>query len=186
MIKVSLEHLLTGFVNSFNSLLLPIDKDGYPNPSQETIAIINYFRYVGVSLGFESWTEAEEEKYDLDWYDVGNRIILHLESANRPEKMEETIDKLVKSKSKHAIGITWTKKRFNDFVKEKYLKKLSLATRENQREILLIVRHKLNKQSCEVRSYIARKGKHSHLKEYDWIMKRPRNETQTSVWKINK
>lgn len=57
MLQIGALQLLQGFVHSFNALLLP--SEDYGNASQDTHAIIDYFRRLGWAIGYYPWCEAE-------------------------------------------------------------------------------------------------------------------------------
>lgn len=131
---IDLELLYSGFVNSYNSLLLP----GGPeeNISQDTHAIIEWFRRTGISMGFYPYCEAK--KRDLEWYTKDDEPILHLESENFYKRVEKTINKLIESDASCRVGLMWTNKAFKDL--EAVVKEATKASKGKKWKMLLIIR----------------------------------------------
>ncbi len=105
---IDLRLLYEGFVRSYASLLLPAEEaNNYP---QETHAVIDYFRRVGIALGYWPWCEWQDDvdrPHDLVWLTSKNEPILHLESENQAAKLEDTLDKLAASAFPRRIGYVW-------------------------------------------------------------------------------
>lgn len=197
-LEINTTQLLQGFVHSFNSLQLPTTTkdEEYCNSSQETHAIIDYFRRLGIALGY--YPRCEYNKNDLEWYDESDRIIFHFETENSYYRFSRTIDKFINSHAKICIGIVWTKKPFKAL--EKILvKKLSDMTRGRDSQILIIVRSGVDSfiEKCnglspprppisewKVRSWLAEGGECRHLEEYDWLITWPEKDGffQTARW----
>ena len=108
----SLYQLYRGYILSFNSFSIPIEKNNRNWPLF-THKIISYWSNVGLSLGFYPWSE--ESNRDLAWYSNGDKCILHLETENNPTRIKHTIKKLAESDEKYKIGIVFvTDKSFTE------------------------------------------------------------------------
>jgi hypothetical protein len=147
--KINLEKLYIGFVNSFNSLLLPYQVKKYYNRPQETVAVIDYFRRLGISLGYYPWLEHKYE--DLAWFDEDNKEILHLESENTYAKATITINRVIKSISEYGIALIWSDQKLEDFEKE--IKNIKTKI---EKDILVIVRfgNEYQENKCLVKAWL--------------------------------
>lgn len=99
---MNLHQLYRGYILSFNSLSIPIEKN-IRNRPLFTHKIISYWSNVGLSLGFYPWSE--ESNRDLGWYSNGDKCILHLETENQHTRIKHTINKLVESDEEYKIAI---------------------------------------------------------------------------------
>ena len=125
--KLNLYQLYRGYILSFHSLSIPVEKDRR-NWDLFTHKIISYWSNVGLSLGFYPW--CEEERRDLGWYSNRDEdeCILHLETENSPSRIKHTISKLKKSKEKYKVGIIFiTDKDFTTDNLKKELKQINIG-----------------------------------------------------------
>ncbi len=160
---INLELLYSGFVNSYNSLLLPAGNE--ENTSQDTHAIIEWFRRTGISMGFYPYCEAK--KRDLEWYTEDDKAVLHLESENFYMRVEKTINKLIESDANYRVGLMWTNRAFKDL--KTIVQKAKKASKGKKWKMLLIIRssqedrdnedQKDNTWRCPVRSWLISSGK---------------------------
>ncbi len=130
---INLKQLYIGFVNSYNSLILPAS-DG--NHAQDTHAIIEWFRRTGLSLGF--YPHCEAKRRDLEWYDDGDNVMLHFECENYYSRIDHTINKLIKSDASYRIGLIWTNDIFKDI--EVVVQKAANKSKSKEWEMLIVIR----------------------------------------------
>ena len=202
--NIGAKQLLTGFVNSFNSLLLPVEGEDF-DQSQETRAILDYFRRLGLALGYYPW--CENRKCDLEWerdpdWDHSSKkdVVLHLESENNPDRVSHTLHKLMnQSQADLRIGLVWA---INHVPSDPELQQMRSCSDQQGCELLLIVRsHSAEPKPVSqlptmkrsgkpvkvwghlVRSWYAAGGNIEQLADYDWYILSPEEwGLQTACW----
>jgi len=104
--EVNLENIYCGFINSYNQFLFPAGDDD--NYAQETHALIEYFRRLGLNNGYYPYCEYMQR--DLEWYSEkdNDKSILHLEAENVYSRFDYTMEKIIDSGSPYAVAILWT------------------------------------------------------------------------------
>ena len=166
---INLEKLYFGFINSYNSLLLPAGN--HENFAQDTHAIIEWFRRTGISMGFYPYCEAN--KRDLEWYTEDDKVAFHLESENFYSRVQHTIKKFVKSNAMYRAALVWTNVPFKDG--DTIVQKAKEASRGKEWEMLIIIRftqekivsknihQEWNALRYPVRSWLISKGRAKEL-----------------------
>ncbi|MFH1463968.1 MAG: hypothetical protein ABIO70_06265 [Pseudomonadota bacterium] len=133
------ERLYTGFVNSYNGLLLAVGSwaEGVGDRAGETHAFINWFWKTGLAYGY--YPKAERLQRDLEWFDEDNdRPVLHLESENDRHRFIVTIDKLLGSDAKLRVALVWTD--LGEAEVEAQIERVVQASEHQDWTMLLIIR----------------------------------------------
>ena len=109
-LKVSLQDLYRGFVNSFAAQGIPGGRGEVNQSSLETAAVLTYFARLGTMLGYV--VVSERERRDLEWLAQGTcadgKPVLHLESENAYGDVIRTLEEdLGDSDASLRVGYFW-------------------------------------------------------------------------------
>jgi len=192
MLVIGATRLLVGFVNSFNSLLLPAEK--WADPTQERHAIVDYFRRLGLALGYAPWCVVHP--YALEWYsEPAGQVVLRLAIANHATSIDDTLRQLGEQSPAHLrLGFVWAPTGYAPRPTDQAW--LAACSAQQSCEVLLIVRSDAEEGGpveslggthvwrYPVKAWQAVNGTCALLADYEWYILWPEDwGFQTACWK---
>jgi hypothetical protein len=192
MLAIHVTHLLVGFVNNFNSLLLPAEK--WADPTQEQHAIVEYFRRLGLALGYAPWCVVHP--YALEWYgEPAGQVVLRLVIANDATSFGDTLHQLGEdSQATLRLGFVWAPTGYTPSSADQAW--LASCSAQQLCELLLIVRSDAEEEESveslggtrvwryPVKAWHAVNGTCRLLADYEWDILSPEDwGFQTAYWK---
>lgn len=192
MLVIRATQLLVGFVNSFNSLQLPAEN--WVDPTQERHALVEYFRRLGLALGYVPWCVAQP--YALEWYgEPAGQVVLRLAIADDATGVRDTLLQLGEdSPARLRLGFVWAPTGYTTSPADQAW--LAACSAQQECELLFVVRYDAEEGGAveglggtrvwryPVRAWQAVQGTCQPLADYEWYILWPEDwGFQTACWK---